>query len=222
MAPLPHQLNTAITVTGGMLGVPTVSVPLNMAVSTGWNDQPVATSWHNDLPVSTHWVGAMSSPTADHRRVVSILVARTEPEPSESDVECVDESSSPIEGDGGDAGDETSVDETSIDDDNSCDWQTVGDDVGDETTEETSNEDVIDETSDNNDDELQTVEDGSNDETTDDDDFEIVDDASEPVERVGTEASAETIASDLQEKYPDMPTSIDDCIDTEDEIVTYT
>ncbi|KAG9516784.1 hypothetical protein KCU93_g8992, partial [Aureobasidium melanogenum] len=219
MAPLPYQLNTALTVTGGMLGVPTISTPLNMAVSTGWNDQPVATSWHSDLSVSTHWVGAMSTPTADHHRSVSILVVRTEPEPSESDVQYVDESS------GVDAGDETSVDEISIDDDdddNSGDWQTVGDDVGEETTEETSNEDVIEETLDNDDDELQTVDDGSNDETTDDIDSEVVDDASEPVERVGTEASAETIASDLQEKYPDMPTSIDDCIDTEDEIVTYT
>lgn len=206
-----------------MLGTHTVSMPLNMAMFTGWNDQPVATSWHNDLPVSTHWVGTMSSPTAHHREFVSILVARTEPEPSESDVEYVDESSSPIEGDGVDAGVETGVDETSIDDDNSGDWQTAGDDVGDETTDETSNEDVIDETSDdNNEDELQTVDDGSNDETTDDIDSENVDDASEPVETVGTEASAETIASDLQEKYGDMPTSIDDCIDTEDEIVTYT
>ncbi|KAG9659001.1 hypothetical protein KCU64_g4143, partial [Aureobasidium melanogenum] len=223
MAPLPHQLNTALTVTGGTLSIPTISTPLNMAVSTGWNNQLVATSWHSDLAVSTHWVAAMSSPTTDHRRSVSILVARTEPEPSESDVEYVDESSSPIEGDGVDAGDETGVGETSIDNnDNSGDWQTVGDDVGDETTEETSNGDVVDETSDNNDDELQTVDDGSNDETTDDIDSENVDNASEPVETVGTEASAETIASDLQEKYPDMPTSINDCIDTEDEIVTHT
>ncbi|KAG9842843.1 hypothetical protein KCU98_g8153, partial [Aureobasidium melanogenum] len=222
MAPLPYQLNTAVTVTGGMLGVPTVCVPLNMAMSTGWKDQPVATSWHNDLPVSTHWVGAMSRSTADHRRSVSILVARTEPEPSESDVEYLNESSSPIEEDGVDAGDDTSVDETSIDNDNSSNWQTVGDDASDEITDETSNGDVIDETLDNNDDELQTIDDGTNDENTDDIDSEVVDDASELVERVGTEDSAETIASDLQEKYPDMPTSIDDCIDTKDEIVTYT
>ncbi|KAH0363806.1 hypothetical protein KCU65_g7189, partial [Aureobasidium melanogenum] len=228
MAPLPHQLNTALTVTGDVLGTHTVAVPLNMAMSTGWNNQPVTSTWNTDipvstiLPVSTIWVGATPTSTVDDRESDSILVTRQEPEASEEDVEYVDESLSPVEGDGVDAVDETSVDETSIDEDNSGDWQTADNDEGDEITDETNNEDVIDEISDDNNDELQTVDDSSNDETTHDIDSEPVDDASEPAEKVGTEATAETIASDLQEKYPDMPTSIDDCLNTEDEIVTHT
>ncbi|KAH0340286.1 hypothetical protein KCU81_g6839, partial [Aureobasidium melanogenum] len=207
MAPLPYRLNAALTVTGDMLSTHTVAMPLNMAMSTACDHQPVPTMWNNDLPVPTNWVNAVPTSTVEY---VSILVTRQEPENSGSEVEYVDESSSPIEGDGVDAGDETSVDETPIDDENSGDWQTAGDD-GDEITDES-----------NNDNESQNGEDGSNDGTTKDNDSEDVDDASEPVAVAGTAASAETIASDLQEKYPDMPTSIDECINTEDEIFTHT
>lgn len=43
-----------------------------------------------------------------------------------------------------------------------------------------------------------------------------------PVKSAGTEASADIITSELIEKYGIMPTTIDDCVNTEDETFTYT
>jgi hypothetical protein len=161
------------------------------------NVSPVAAQWHAGLPNYKRWVD-------------SSIVGRDD-----------DDYAAWKTVDGNDDGDHITIDQTPADEPELT-----------PTTDENGNDN---DTFDNETDEPETaVEEISPDEATptptstgegDDEDTDnkpSVDDAPLPTEAAGTEASADTITSKLVEKHGTMPTSIDECIDTEDEIVTYT
>jgi hypothetical protein len=205
MAPLPVQLSTAVA--GSGIPASTLSTfYLTAHTSTPSHISPVAIPCHTGSTIFKRWVGSS---------VVS----------HDGD----DDASWKTVGDDDDTGDQITVEETPVDEPTPTtneDDQTVGDDdhnpdsdMFDEpktTVEETSPDEATPPTTGEDDDEdagWKTVGDeGTHNKTS-------VDDTPLPVEPAGTEALADTITSELVEKYGNMPTSIDDCINTEDEIV---
>jgi hypothetical protein len=211
MAPLPVPYS-AVACTG--FPTPTSNIFHLVAHTLATpNASPVATPWHAGLPNYRRWVG-------------SSIVGRDDD----------DGAAWETVGDNDDGGDHIIIEETPADepeptptttntdgteDDNDDGSKTVGDDdTPDHETDEPNT--TVEEISTNEPTPTSTPTstDQSDDENTDDD--PSVDDTPLPPEAAGTEASADIITSELVEKYGIMPTSIDDCINTEDEIVTYT
>ena len=122
-----------------------------------------------------------------------------------------DDTGSKTVGDNDDDGDFITVEETPVGGDD--------DETGD-TNDETSINQTSDEPTSAPTDEDDGLEDIAGDDDTGNE--TSTNDTSMPVETAGTEASADTITSELIEKYGTMPTAIDDCTNTEDETVTYT
>jgi hypothetical protein len=206
MAPLPVQLSTAVACTG--IPASTLSTfYLTAHTSAPSHISPVAIPCHTDSMNYKRWLGSsvISHRDDDGWKTVG-------DDDNTSDQITVEET--PV----GEPAPTTDEDGKTVDDDDND----LDNEIPDEpktTVEESSPDEPMPPTTGEDDNEnagWKTVGDESTHNKT------SVGNTTMPVEPAGTEASADTITSELVEKYGIMPTSIDDCINTEDEIVTYT